>query len=179
MTISAADTPLRRATPGDLDAVTDFHVAVWRATYRDIAPAEAIEKLDHAHRRQSWERTLADPARHTLFARANGAISGLVSFGPPSYGAFGDAGEIKHLYVATTYRRTGLGQRLLLAARSALLDTGFPATALAVVSENRDALAFYRATGGKTVGRFTDPGPLWRSDNLVIRWEHDKTDPLR
>ncbi|WP_312164905.1 hypothetical protein [Phenylobacterium sp.] len=33
------------------------------------------------------------------------------------------------------------------------------------------AIAFYEALGGRRAGRFTDPGPLWRSDNIVFVWD--------
>jgi len=40
-----------------------------------------------------------------------------------------------------------------------------------VVNGNDHAIAFYQHLGGQRIGRYTDPGPIWRSDNLVYAWD--------
>ncbi|MCT4683102.1 MAG: hypothetical protein N4A39_05170 [Roseicyclus sp.] len=45
-----------------------------------------------------------------------------------------------------------------------------PEAVLSVVRDNRDARRFYAAMGGRETGRFTDPGPPWRSENIVVSW---------
>jgi hypothetical protein len=42
---------------------------------------------------------------------------------------------------------------------------------LGVVIGNETALNFYQALGAHLVGRYQDPGPLWRSDNLLYAWD--------
>ncbi|MGD9864596.1 MAG: N-acetyltransferase family protein [Pseudodonghicola sp.] len=162
---------IRPANPADAGAIADLHVAVWRQAYADLAPPEAIARLDVAHRLPGWQAALAAGAPGaTLLATRGVRPVGFVRFGPASQPELGDAGEIKHLYVATDCTRQGIGRQLLSAALAGLKQAGFNKAALAVVRGNDRALAFYRAQGGALCGSFTDAGPLWRSENLILRW---------
>ena len=169
-TIPGAAT-LRPAAPADAAALAALHVAVWRATYGDLAPPEAVARLDESLRLRQWQAALADPDRATWIAESGGALCGLVSTGTPSEPAFGPRGEVKHLYVAATARRQGLGSRLLAQGRAALAQAGFPGAGLGVVRENTPARRFYAAEGGREVAGYTDPGPLWRSAMVLVAWD--------
>lgn len=48
---------------------------------------------------------------------------------------------------------------------------GYSGAALGVVAGNDGAVAFYQALGGRLAGRYLDPGPLWRSENLIFVWD--------
>jgi ribosomal protein S18 acetylase RimI-like enzyme len=65
----------------------------------------------------------------------------------------------------------GVGRRLMSALTQALAVQGYEGCALAVVAGNDRAARFYRRLGGREIGRFTDPGPLWRSENIVFAWD--------
>lgn len=163
---------LRAARPGDAAAIAAFHVRQWRATYRDLAPRAAWDALDEARRLRDWTATLSAPPPAGAFLACDGeAIAGLVSFGAPGHPVFGGRGEVKHLYVDAGWRGRGLGRRLLRRARAALAAAGFSGAGLAVVAGNHPARAFYRAAGGVEAAAFTDPGPLWKSDNILVVWD--------
>ena len=83
----------------------------------------------------------------------------------------GERWEVKHLYVDGALARRGLGRALLGRIAGRLAERGRRGVALGVVVGNDPALAFYAALGGRIVGRYADPGPLWRSDNLIVAWE--------
>ncbi|MDF2231809.1 GNAT family N-acetyltransferase [Albimonas sp. CAU 1670] len=163
---------LRAGLPADAPALARLHVEVWRQTYADLAPPEALARLDEARRLPVWEATLAsaDSSTGALVAVRGEVPVGVVAFAPSTHPAMGGAAEIKHLYVRRVARGSGLGARLLAAAFARLREAGHAAAALSVVEENAPARAFYRAQGGEEAGRFTDPGPLWRSSNIVMRW---------
>ena len=156
----------------DLDAVVAFHVRLWRDTYRAMAPEEALAALDETRRRPTWQAVLSQPkqGQQTWVAEQQGEIVGLLAFGPPSHEAFNGAGEIKHLYVAPEAKRDGLGRKMLKLAFEELSTAGFDRAALAVVKQNTPAILFYQAMDGQETGAFTDPGPLWQSENLVFEW---------
>ncbi|MEJ2034881.1 MAG: GNAT family N-acetyltransferase [Maritimibacter sp.] len=164
----------RRAGPADAEGLAHLHVAVWRQTYAALAPAEALEMLDEANRLPGWQAALAPDAPKsaggTLIAELDGRAVGFVRYGPASQPELGDAGEVKHLYVLPDYARRGIGQRLLSEAFAGLRAMGFEVAVLAVVAGNDAALGFYQAQGAERAGRFVDAGPLWRSDNLILRW---------
>ena len=58
-----------------------------------------------------------------------------------------------------------------LSALERLTGLGHRRAALAVVEQNEAARRFYAAMGGVEVDCFTDPGPLWRSSNVLVAWE--------
>ncbi len=49
---------IRMAQIADLVAVVAFHVRLWRDTYSAMAPKEAIDALDEARRRPTWQAAL-------------------------------------------------------------------------------------------------------------------------
>lgn len=165
--------PLRDASPADAEAIAALHVDVWRRTYRDLAPQAAYDALDLAVRRRSWRSMLATPkpGSVTLVAEKDGALAGFAHGGAPSDSAYGDRGEVKYLYVATAFARQGIGRMLLATLAGRLAGRGYRGIGLGVVVGNDPALAFYRALGAEVIGRYADPGPLWRSDNHLCAWD--------
>jgi hypothetical protein len=51
-----------------------------------------------------------------------------------------------------------------------LSTAGAHGVGLGVVVGNDAALAFYQSLGGRISGTYTDPGPLWRSENHLVIW---------
>jgi ribosomal protein S18 acetylase RimI-like enzyme len=168
-----ADFVFRPARANDAATIARLHVAVWRRTYRDLAPAEAHAALDETLRRRRWEEILAAPEsrRSALIVESSGDLAGFGLAGPASDSHFGGRAEVKFLYVDNRFQRRGLGRALLDRMRRAMAAAGFPGIALAVVVGNDRAIAFYEALGGRQIGRMTDPGPLWRSENLIYAWD--------
>lgn len=164
---------IRSAGSADAQSIADFHVRVWRHTYATLAPAVAHATLDEAYRGRRWREKLgsADADQMVLIAEANGQIVGIGAAGRPSEAIFGDRGEIKFLYVDPNCQRRGIGRALLAPLAQHLKARGFRGAALGVVKGNAAAIAFYRALNGDLAGEFIDPGPIWRSENLVFVWD--------
>lgn len=163
---------IREAVPGEAAEIAGFHVRIWRETYGRMAPREAVAILDGKRRLPGWIETLSseDRRKNTLLARAGGKIVGLVSYGPPVSGIFGRRGEIKHLYVDGSQRGRGLGARLLRLALQRIGELGYDGAGLSVVEQNAAARKFYRALGGTESAAFVDPGPIWKSSNILVVW---------
>jgi len=163
---------LRTAVYEDAAAIARLHDQVWRTTYRDLATPAAWEGLTEAVRAERWRETLADPGRWTtLVAERDGAIAGFGSAGAPSETMFEGRGEIRWLHVDPQVQGAGLGRALMAALAGELAARGYGGCALAVVVGNDRAIGFYRRLGGREIGGFTDPGPLWRSENIVFAWD--------
>src|SRR5262249_11777744 len=95
------DVVLRPARPDDATAIARLHTAVWRDTYRALAPAAAFQALDEPRRLARWQELLTDGSggMRTLVAEADGVIVGFGACGTPGDPAFGGRGEVKYLYV--------------------------------------------------------------------------------
>jgi len=163
---------LRFAQPADIDALAVLHVAIWRETYRDLAPAEAFSALDVPRRKAFWEDKFAHPAKAqcVLLAEVDGVLAGFCLASASSNPTFGEMADIKFLYVSGTFKRQGIGKRLLAEAAQYLAAKGYRSAGLGVVEGNEPAIRFYTALGGLETGRYTDAGPLWRSPNIIYTW---------
>jgi ribosomal protein S18 acetylase RimI-like enzyme len=163
---------LRDACPEDAEAIARLHVEIWRTTYRAFAPRAIFERLNVPARVRQWERLLAPATdgRGTLVTQADSVLTAFSHYGPPDDPVFGDLGEVKKLYVAEAFARRGIGRRLLAATAERLRCQGYPGVGVGVLAENRQARAFYEAYGGKLIASYVDPGPNWRSNNVVYAW---------
>jgi ribosomal protein S18 acetylase RimI-like enzyme len=173
--MSATDIAIRAAVPADAPEIAALHVAVWRSTYRDLAPPEAIRLLDEPRRQAQWEAMLAKAERTMLVAERNGQIVGIGTAGAATVPELGERGEILYLYVDPTYARAGIGRALMRRLALALQAQGYRSVALGVVEGNQPAIDFYSKLGGRLVGYYIDPGPLWRSRNQIIIWDDVET----
>ena len=167
------DIRIRAAAPADAARIARLHDEVWRAAYRDLATPAAWEGLTEAVRRARWEEVLGEerPRRTTLVAEQDGRIVGFGTACAPTEAVFGGRGEVRWLHVDPTIQGRGVGRRLMSALSRQLADWGYGGCALAVVVGNAPAMLFYERLGGRRAGGFTDPGPLWPSDNIVFVWD--------
>jgi len=168
---------IRGATEQDAEAIASLHARVWRATYHALAPASAMAALTTEVRLVRWRALLHAPAagQITLVADEGDTLAGFGQLAPATLEVFGGRHEIKFLYVDEAHRARGIGRRLMTALAEAAIDQGARGVALGVVNGNDRAIEFYRHLGGRRVGRYTDAGPVWRSDNLVYAWDDLKS----
>ena len=167
------DISLRPATLADAPAIARLHLASWRQAYRDLAPREAFEAMDEALRVRRWTAMLSEPSAQQalVVAEQDGRLAGVGMAAAPSQPEFGARGEICSLYLDPGFQRRGLGRRLMLALAEQVGAWGYRGAALGVVVGNEPAIAFYETLGGRVAGKYIDPGPLWRSDNLIFVWD--------
>ena len=162
---------IRPARAEEAEAFASLHVAAWKDAHAALAPAEATKALGFSSRLPLWHAYLADATQQVLVAEYDGALAGLVCFGPASQAELGSQAEIKHLYIAASARKLGLGKALLRAALVRIAPDGYAKATLAVVTGNTAARGFYKACGGLEIGVFTDAGPLWKSSNVIVEWD--------
>lgn len=167
---------LRNARPEDAEAIARLHVEIWRTTYSPFAPPAVVQALDVPARLKQWQALLApsDDGCGTLVIETGGLLTGFAHYGAADDPIFGDLGEVKKLYVGSAFARRGIGRQLLAAAAVRLRAQGYAGVGVGVLTENEPARAFYEAQGGKLIASYVDPGPNWRSDNVLYAW-HDLT----
>ena len=165
---------IRTASANDAQAIANFHVKVWRHTYRDLAPREAFDVLDEQRRGTQWTERLSsnDTSQVVLIAEISGRMVGIGSAGRPSEMLFGERGEISFLYVDPDLKRSGVGRALLSTLATHLKGLAeYRGAALSVVKGNEPAIAYYEALKGRRAGEYVDSGPTWRSHNIVFVWD--------
>lgn len=164
---------LRQATIHDAEEIARLHVAVWQDTYRHLAPQVAIDALTEVLRLRQWRAALSarEDGQVTVVAELDGIIVGFTQLASPQEPLFGDGQEVKYLYVAGSHARQGIGRQLLRHLAKIALRDGVRSLGLGVVVGNEAAISFYQAMAARLIGRYRDPGPLWRSDNLLYAWD--------
>lgn len=164
---------IRRGRKDEVMNLAELHVEVWRATYGDLAPKRAVKLLDQAKRLPYWTAAIAEtkPGRGVWVADDGANILGVVSIGSSDLSIFQGRAELKHLYVVNGAQGQGLGEKLFKAAITYSKAAGDSGLGLAVVQQNKRARSFYKKMGGVEVSNFVDPGPLWRSENILVVWD--------
>jgi len=145
--VSVIIEPLAPERLGELSA---FINACWREAYAGILPDEFLAGLTTEGRLPYLESKLS---RGLVGALAlDGAIAGVVMYGPSHFASLPAAGEVNLLYVRPDLIGQGLGHRLLVLAETVLAEQGYPSFVLDVFSANTQAIDFYRRHGYAKVG---------------------------
>lgn len=140
---------IRRARPGDAEAIARVHVASWHEAYRGILPDEQIAARSLEVRVAQWTASLQQTDRVTLVAcDASGVIVGFagVLLLDSSAGAF--QSYLQTLYLMPAARGGGIGLKLLSTMARSLMDRGIRNMALRVLRLN-PARRFYERLGAR------------------------------
>lgn len=164
---------IRLAQKVDALPIARLHYLTWRETYRALAPQTAYDLMTEEARLARWQSMLshAESERIIVVVEAEGQLAGFGAAGPASHEIYQDRAEIKFLYVGTVFKRMGIGRKLLLHLARCMMEAGYNGIGLGVVIGNDPAIAFYEKLGGEKVGGYTDPGPVWRSQNYLYVWD--------
>jgi len=164
---------IKTATIDDALIVAQLHVSIWQLTYQGLAPQAAYEGLTVERRLAYWQEVLnsVDNSSQVILAVVDNQVAGFCHYGQPNNPVMAGYGEIKVLYVDPSFKRQGIGKKLLRQAAIDLRERGYSRAALGVVVGNDPAINFYLSLGGQLINQYTDPGPLWKSENHVCAWE--------
>jgi GNAT superfamily N-acetyltransferase len=119
-------------------SIAELQTAAWNDAYRDLVPAEYLDRMTVATRTERWGNRIRLRERTILLAERDGRLEGVVSYRLASHPGLFEGLELTSLYVAADIRSSGIGSRLLefaLANQPALLW---------VFRDNLRAIEFYR-----------------------------------
>lgn len=140
--LTAVACTLRKAAPGDVDAVTRIWHTGWCDGHIGHVPPELVP-----HRTEPQFRPRAQARLDTMWvAESDRGIVGFVT-------VKGD--ELEHLYVDRSARGTGVAAMLIHRGEAEIVRNGFSRAWLAVVAGNLRARAFYARLGWRDAGAFT------------------------
>lgn len=147
---------VRRAEPGDADALGAVHVAAWRAVYPGLMPQAYLDGLDAGHRAARWRETLEVPPRDARTARyvveVDDAVVGFAVAGPAGGDEGSEAGEVYTLNVDPAAWGSGAGRALLAAVEEHLAAQGFAEAIVWLHPDNARSRAFYEQQGWRPDG---------------------------
>jgi ribosomal protein S18 acetylase RimI-like enzyme len=166
---------LRRATPADAAALTEFGARTFRETFAADNTAEDMRMhLESAWRPQLQQAEIANPKLDTLIAcTPEGTFAGFAQLhaelrpaGVPTVRPV----ELKRFYVDAPWQGTGLARELMSAVEEAARARGGRELWLGVFERNERAIAFYRKCGFRKVSTQvfvvgTDP----QTDHVMLR----------
>jgi ribosomal protein S18 acetylase RimI-like enzyme len=150
---------IRRARPGDADAMARVHLASWRSTYAGVLPESYLTTLSASQESLGYERAILERrGGHAGFvAIADGREAsgpGLIGFvtGGMSRRPSIAEGEVETIYLLDDFRDRGIGRRLMRAMASHLASLGAE-SAFAWVLEDNPSRWFYARLGARVAAR--------------------------
>lgn len=145
---------LRRAVPGDEEAVAQVHVRAWQQGYRGLLPDDYLDRLDPTERAARYTFDEIAPGRpYTTVAVDGDTICGFATTGRCRDSDQPSAGEVYAIYVDPDCWGRGVGRELIQAARTSLIDEHFSTAVLWVLVGNARAERFYRMDGWQPDGQ--------------------------
>ena len=152
------ETSIRRATPGDAEALAELGTATFVETFGHLYTPEDLQAfLDESHAVSAYAEVLANPDYALWIAEADGRAIGYAQAGRcglPHEDMRPEDGELKRLYVRAGIQGGGTGRALMDAAMAWLLCDGPRTLWLSVWSENLGAQRFYARYGFAFAGEY-------------------------
>src|SRR3954451_17962216 len=141
---------IRKAEPGDADAIADVHRDAWQGAYAGIIPHRALTAMINRRGSQWWANAIKRAAT-VLVIEIGGKIAGYATIGRNRARELRQEGEIYELYLRPECQGIGLGTRLLSAARERLSAHGLRGMVVWALEENANAVSFYASAGGRYI----------------------------
>jgi ribosomal protein S18 acetylase RimI-like enzyme len=164
---------IRRAVPADAEALAAIGAATFAETFAHLYPPEDLEGF--LHTAYGVERTaadLADPAKASWLAEAEGKAIGLAQVGPchlPHPEVTQTCGELYRLYMLKAWQSGGAGSRLMREAFGWLEKDGPRRLWIGVWSQNHGAQRLYQRHGFEKVGEYHFAVGNSRDHEFILR----------
>src|SRR6266851_9448416 len=146
---------IRRAKAADAAAVASTHDEAWRMAYQGIIPGTELEKLINRRGPAWWDSAIRKGSRIALLQFGD-KIAGYANYGRNRARSLYYDGEIYELYLRPEFQGLGFGRKLFSAARRDLVQSGLQSLVVWALSDNEQAVGFYRALGGNAVARSSE-----------------------
>ena len=146
--------PVRPATLIDAAGIAHVHVTSWQDAYRDLLPADFLNRLSVKQRRRQWKNILQVSHGHTLVYEHIEPAGERQIVGFAGLGACRDpdsdsqtTGEIYAFYLTSAHWGKGYGAALMRAALELLRELEYERATLWVLRNNQRAIRFYERAG--------------------------------
>ena len=167
--MATVEIAIRRSMSEDAAALAALHGEAWRYAYRGIIPGLVLERMV-ARRGPGWWRRMHAVGGTTTILEFGKAAAGYATYGRSRFARLGAEGEIYELYLRPEYHGAGLGRQLFKAARDELRAAGMRGLIVRSLAENEAACRFYRAMGGRELGRGQERVAGTRLAMVAFHW---------
>jgi ribosomal protein S18 acetylase RimI-like enzyme len=162
---------IRRAKPCDATTIATTHDEAWRTAYQGIIPGTELNKLINRRGPDWWDSAIRKGSRIALLQFGDN-VAGYANYGRNRARSLSYDGEIYELYLRPEFQGLGFGRRLFTAARRDLAQSGLKSLVVWALSENENAVDFYRALGGKAVARSSEKFGTRVLDKVAFAWQN-------
>jgi ribosomal protein S18 acetylase RimI-like enzyme len=162
---------VRRAKPCDATTIATTHDEAWRTAYQGIIPGTELNKLINRRGPDWWDSAIRKGSRIALLQFGDN-VAGYANYGRNRARSLSYDGEIYELYMRPEFQGLGFGRRLFTAARRDLAQSGLKSLVVWALSENENAVEFYRALGGKAVARSSEKFGTRVLDKVAFAWQN-------
>src|SRR6201997_924324 len=160
---------IRRAKSSDAAPLAATHDQAWRTAYQGIIPGPELDKLINRRGAEWWEGAIRKGSRISILAFGE-CVAGYANYGRNRARSLYYDGEIYELYLRPEFQGLGFGRKLFSAARRDLVQSGLHSLVVWALSDNEQAVGFYRALGGKAVARSSERFGTRTLDKVAFAW---------
>jgi len=161
---------IRKARPGDANAIATVHDAAWRSAYRGLIPGVELEKMVERRGPRWWDAAIRRGSRLSVLLVGE-TIAGYVNYGGNRTKSLPYGAEIYEIYLDPEHQGLGFGQRLFAAARRDLAMARIEGLVVWALAENDGAIGFYKAMGGQPVASSTEQFGTKILDKIAFAWQ--------
>jgi ribosomal protein S18 acetylase RimI-like enzyme len=160
---------IRRAKASDATAIASTHDDAWRAAYQGIIPGPELDKLINRRGANWWDSAIRKGSRISILGFGE-MVAGYANYGRNRARSLYYDGEIYELYLRPEFQGLGFGHKLFSSVRRDLGQSGLNSMVVWALSDNAQALDFYRSLGGKAVARSSERFGTRVLDKVAFAW---------
>jgi ribosomal protein S18 acetylase RimI-like enzyme len=161
---------VRRAKPSDAIAIAATHDEAWRTAYQGVIPGPELDKLINRRGPTWWEGAIRRSSRIAILVFGD-TVAGYANYGRNRARSLYYDGEIYELYLRPEFQGLGFGRKLFQAARRDLGQSGMNSLVVWALSDNENAVGFYRNLGGRAVARSSERFGGKVLDKVAYAWQ--------
>src|SRR5262245_14216945 len=161
---------VRRAKPSDATAIAATHDEAWRTAYQGVIPGPELDKLINRRGPTWWEGAIRRGSRIAILVFGD-TVAGYANYGRNRARSLYYDGEIYELYLRPEFQGLGFGRKLFQAARRDLAQSGMSSLVVWALSDNENAVGFYRNLGGRAVARSSERFGGKVLDKVAYAWQ--------
>lgn len=149
---------IRRAAPGDAEALAEIGRATFTETFTHLYPPEHLAAfLSEAHSVERARSDIANPAKAVWIVEDAGRVVGYALACPaklPHADVTPNCRELDRFYLLKSHQSGGVGSRLFADVMAWMEDGGPRSLWIGVWSQNHGAQRFYARHGFEVVGTY-------------------------